>query len=258
VRSACGMAGCVSSTGPWSSRAFLSYDIGRQALRLHRVLSILLLVMVGAHLAGVAFESWRARENLVAAMLTGDKPMEPPFVAVPATNARPRLMLAILLGGLAASAAGITALSRLPGRGVPPVAQDPMFAEQCGACHLAFPPCLASTATWNDILSDLPHHFGADATLSADQVAHIRAWLDANAAEHWDNLPSHLLRRSAAGGSLRITDTPGWRRTHRHIPDAVFATKPVYRRSDCEACHADAATGHFAPQWIAIPEPAEP
>ena len=239
-------------------RAFLSYDIGRQALRLHNALSILLLLMVGVHLAGVGFESWRARENLVAAMLTGDKPMEPPFVAVPAKNARSRLMLAILLGGLAASVAGIMALSTRPGRGAPPVAQDPMFAEQCGACHLALPPSLAPAATWNGILSDLAHHFGADATLSADQVAHIRAWLDANAAEHWDNLPSHLLRRPAADGSLRITDTPGWRRTHRHIPDAVFAMKPVYRRSDCEECHADAATGRFAPQRIAIPEPGEP
>jgi hypothetical protein len=27
----------------------------------------------------------------------------------------------------------------------------------------------------------------------------------------------------------------------------------VYRRSNCEACHADAATGLFSPQNIAIP-----
>ncbi len=134
--------------------------------------------------------------------------------------------------------------------------RDPMFAEQCGACHLAFPPSLAQAATWNAILADLAHHFGADATLSAEQVAHIRAWLDANAAEHWDTRPSHLLRRPAAA-SLRITDTPGWRRTHQHIPDVVFTTKPVYRRSDCEACHADAATGRFAPQRVAIPKSAE-
>ena len=40
---------------------------------------------------------------------------------------------------------------------------------------------------------------------------------------------------------------------HRDIPDTVFETKPVYRRSNCAACHADAATAAFAPQNISIP-----
>jgi cytochrome b len=52
-------------------RAFLSYAAGRQWLDVHNVLAIVLLVMAGLHLAGVAFESWRGQENLTAAMLTG-------------------------------------------------------------------------------------------------------------------------------------------------------------------------------------------
>ena len=234
-------------------RAFLSYAAGRQWLGVHNVLAILLLVMIGAHLAGVAFESWRGQENLLAAMLTGDKPFQPPAEAVLAARARPRMALAITLGVLAAGAAVIAALAELPGRGVPPAALDPMFEEQCGACHLAFPPSAAPASTWNGILADLQHHFGADATLSAEQVEHLRAWLDANSAGHWDTLPSHLLRVPAADGSLRITDMPGWRRMHRHIPAAVFTAKPVYRRSNCAACHADAGAGRFAPQRIEIP-----
>ena len=239
-------------------RAVLSYAAGRQWLGVHNVLAILLLVMIGAHLAGVAFESWRGQENLVAAMLTGDKSLQPLAETVPSARARPRMALAITLGALAAGAVAIAALAELPGRGVPPAALDPMFEEQCGACHLAFPPSLAPISTWNGIMADLQHHFGVDATLSAEQVAHLRAWLDANSAEHWDTLPSHLLRVPAADGSLRITDTPGWRRMHRHIPAAAFAAKPVYRRSNCAACHADAATGRFAPQRIAVPDVAVP
>lgn len=239
-------------------RAFLSYAAGRQWLDVHNVLAIVLLVMAGLHLAGVAFESWRGQENLTAAMLTGNKPALPPAEAAPPVQARAPLALALALTAIAAGGFGIAGLARLPGRGVPPVALDPVFEEQCGACHLAFPPSTAPAATWNAILADLTHHFGADASLSAEQVAHIRDWVDANAAEHWDTLAAHRLRVPAADGSLRITGTPGWRQLHRHIPPATFDAKTGERRSDCAACHADAATARFAPQRIAIPAPSPP
>lgn len=40
----------------------------------HTALAWLLVGLIALHLAGVAFTSWQHRENLVAAMLTGDKP----------------------------------------------------------------------------------------------------------------------------------------------------------------------------------------
>ncbi len=256
VLAAIGTTGVVTLGGMLKQgplRAFLSYATGADARYLHKLLAILLLAMIGAHLAGVAFESWRGRENLVAAMLTGEKAADPPADAALPVQARPRAALAIVLAVLAVCAAATAGLAALPGRGVPPAVQDPVFAEQCGACHLAFPPSLAPAATWDGILADLQHHFGADASLSPDQIMQIRSWLDANAAGHWDTLPSHLLRDPAADGSWRITDTPGWRRRHRGIAAAVFAAAPVYRRSNCAACHADAATGMFSPQDIAVP-----
>jgi cytochrome b len=258
---AIGLTGAMSLGGMLKQgplRAFLSYTTGKQALELHNLLAILLLVMIGAHLAGVAFESWRGRENLVAAMLTGEKSALPPADAAAPARAHPRATLMITLAVLAGSSAAIAALAALPGRRMPPATLDPVFAEQCGACHLAFPPSLAPASTWNGILADLKHHFGADASLSPEQVTQIRDWLDANAAGHWDTLPSHLLRIPAANGSLRITDTPGWRRRHRSIAEAVFANSSVNGRSNCTACHADAASGRFAPQDIAIPALAKP
>ncbi len=233
-------------------KAYLAYATGRQWLGIHNALAILLLVLIGLHLAGVAFESWRGRENLTAAMLTGRKPALPPADAAPPARAHPVAAIALALVLLAAGTGGVLALSALPGWCVPPPARDATFDLQCGACHLAFPPSLAPAATWNAILADLQHHFGADASLSPDQVTSIRFWLDGNSAEHWDTLPSHVLRMAAAG-SLRISDTPGWQRLHRDIPAAVFAPKRL-RHSDCAACHADAASGLFAPQEIDIPE----
>jgi cytochrome b len=45
---------------------------------LHEALANALFAMAGLHVAGVAFTSWRQRENLVLAMLTGRKPAPRP------------------------------------------------------------------------------------------------------------------------------------------------------------------------------------
>ncbi len=201
---------------------------------MHNGLAILLLVMLGAHVAGKTASRSKAgagkRTVCSPLLLAGDKPLQPPAEIVPAASARMGVALAVTLGVLAASAGAIAALAELPGRGPPPAALDPMFEEQCGACHLAFPPSLAPTSTWDDILADLQHHFGADATLSAEQVAHLRAWLDLNAAERWDTLPSHLLRVPAADGSLRIT---GYARLAAHAP--AHPGSPVRREAGLPA-----------------------
>lgn len=42
--------------------------------RLHAVLGWMILILVVLHVIGVAFTSWQHRENLVKAMITGDKP----------------------------------------------------------------------------------------------------------------------------------------------------------------------------------------
>jgi cytochrome b len=236
-------------------RAFLTYAVGRQVLGIHRLLGWLLLGMIAAHLAGVAYESGRERENLVGAMITGRKPAAPRAVAAAPARASRRAASRLTLGLGLGGAAAIAGLAALPGRGVPPATLDPAFAEQCGSCHLAFPPSLAPAATWNAILDRMHAHFGEDTGLPPAMIAQLRAYLDANAAEHWDTLPSWRLRTPDPGGSLRITATPGWRRIHRGIPAAVFAAPPVFSRSACEVCHADAATGLFAPQAIAIPRP---
>ena len=60
-----------------------TFSAGASAREIHELLAIALLAMIAAHLAGVAFESWRMRENLAKAMLTGRKAaastIPPPF-----------------------------------------------------------------------------------------------------------------------------------------------------------------------------------
>jgi cytochrome b len=227
------------------------------ALGLHNFLAGLLVAMITAHLAGIAFGTWRERENLVGAMLTGVKtpnPGEPP----PPHHARTRLAITLAVLLLAGGTWGAASLAARPARGVPPATLDPVYARECGACHFAYPPSLAPASAWRGIMAHLDRHFGEDAGLDAATAAHIAAYLAANSAEHWDTLPAVRLAGSFdPRNPLRITASGLWRRMHGHIPARIFASREVGGRGQCSACHADAASGLFAPQNIAIPEDAE-
>jgi cytochrome b len=236
--------------------AFASFAIGWQWLGLHQALAVLLLVMVGLHLAGVAFETWRARENLVAAMITGAKSAVPEASGAPRRRAHPGLAAVTLLGVGAAVTWGVVRLADVPAR-LPPTKLDPAYARQCGACHFAYPPSLNPAPVWDAIMAHLTRHFGEDASLGAQDMVRIKDYLDANSAEHWDTLAANRLRLRDPSDPLRITATPFWRHIHAGIPSRIFASRAVGSKTACDACHLDATSGLFAPQEIAVPEAGE-
>ncbi len=41
-------------------------------------------------------------------------------------------------------------------------AENPLYSEECGACHLAYPPSLLPQASWRGIMDGLADHFGED------------------------------------------------------------------------------------------------
>ncbi len=43
----------------------------------------------------------------------------------------------------------------------------PAYKQECGSCHLAYPPGLLPASSWQRLMGDLPHHFGTDASLDA-------------------------------------------------------------------------------------------
>ena len=232
---------------------FTSFATGQLLLQVHKALAILLVAMVVAHLAGVAFESWRQHENLVGAMLTGRKRVLPPAEQAAPVRPHPRAAAAVLAATVAAGGAGVALLAARPGLGVPPARLDPTYVADCGACHMAYPPELLPAPSWSAIMADLSHHFGEDASLGPRDTAAIAAWLRANAATRWDTLPAHLFRTVDPAKPTLITATPAWRRLHRAIPAAVFRQQPVVSAANCGACHRDAASGRFAPQQIVLP-----
>jgi cytochrome b len=192
--------------GPLS--AVISYSVGFAAKRVHLWLVLLLLAMIACHIAGVVIESLLTHDNLVRAIITGWKTL-PPEAPVPTPRAaRPVLAIALLVV-LAGGAAGtLQWLSRRP----PPqslrtLAQNPIYQQECGACHDALYPSLLPAASWAGLMVSLGEHFGEDASLDGPTPRSLAAWLVENAAETFDTESANRFREVARDGAVsRLVD----------------------------------------------------
>ena len=126
----------------------------------------------------------------------------------------------------------------------PPVT-DRLTQQECGSCHLAFPPSMLPAASWKRMMSELESHFGDDASVDADTTAAITRYLVDNAGD----APGHaskLLRGLRTGDApLRITELPKWVREHREVPKSDWMHQDVGSKANCAACLVDAAEGYF-------------
>jgi cytochrome b len=231
-----------------------SYDFGRLTHLWHKMLAIFLMILVLLHIAGAVFEGWRTRENLVKAMVTGEKEAREGDHDLPGVTPRP-ILVAMIFGILMAGLvwAGVF-LSAKPPFGVPHGPMNPTYADECSACHMAYPPSLLKTRVWGSIMTSLDNHFGEDASLDQATVDEITTWLFENAADSVDTKPAHVFSRADPAHPLAITSTPFWKNTHRNIPADVFTRPPIYDNGNCIACHKDADSGAFYPANISIPK----
>ncbi len=238
--------------GPLANVA--SYAIGAGAKGVHELLAILLLVLVAGHVLGVVVESFLTRENLVRAMITGTRRLEP-GVPLPRPHPARPVAAAVTTGALTAVLALLLAyLARLPPQGLHALAPNPDHAEECGACHDPYHPSLLPAASWQALMARLDDHFGEDASIDPALADGITRWLVANAAETWDTEAANRFRTVDPAQPWRITATPYWRRKHAGIPEAVFARPGIRTSAHCSACHRDAANGRFDDQAIDVPK----
>lgn len=107
----------------------------------------------------------------------------------------------------------------------------PLYAQECGSCHLAFPPALLPAASWQHILQGLDRHYGVDATLEAADIRALGQWLTQQAAP-----------RAAPPPEDRITRSRWFVREHREISASTWKKRPAVQ---CQACHAGAGQGLF-------------
>lgn len=222
----------------------------------HELTAVILLALVLVHLAGVAFESWRHRENLVAAMVTGDKPGR--GVTTRAYALVGGMMLAAVLATSAFQFAGYARATPdqpyLPYTG-PSLPANAAWDSECGGCHLAFHPSLLPARSWQALLDGQADHFGDDLALDPTTLAGLREFALRNAAESAPTEAAWKINRSIPPPEtpLRITDTAYWKRKHRDIADGLWQAPAVRTRANCAACHLDAERGTFEDAAMRLP-----
>ena len=107
------------------------------------------------------------------------------------------------------------------------VPHNALWQKECGACHVPFPPQLLTADNWKTMMDGLARHFGSNAELDAKERKAITEFLVENAGI--------LARHHSA--SLRITETPWFKREHRSISPKEWVHPDVKTPSNCKACH---------------------
>jgi hypothetical protein len=147
--------------------------------------------------------------------------------------------------GLALSATLAAGAAFADSRNLLPRSALPSYAEECGACHLAYPPGFLPAQSWMRIVGGLEKHYGVDASLDARSAATIRLWLEANAGTY--------KRVAEAPRADRITASAWFERKHRKLAERTWQRPAIRSRANCAACHSGAAQGDYDDDDIRIP-----
>ncbi|MFQ5644289.1 MAG: diheme cytochrome c [Thiogranum sp.] len=135
-------------------------------------------------------------------------------------------------------------------------AENPVYKEECGSCHMAYPPGLLPARSWARMLAGLADHFGDDAGLDPETHRAISRFLAENSADRSDFRRARKFSRSVKPNDapIRISETPYFRHEHDEIPDRMVTGNPeVKSLSQCDACHTGAERGAFNEHDIDIP-----
>jgi phage-related protein len=127
--------------------------------------------------------------------------------------------------------------------GVVPVL--PQYQQECGSCHVAYPPALLPAASWQRLMNNLPRHYGVDASVESATANQLSAWLAAHAGA------SRRARQEPPDD--RITRSAWFVREHDEVRAAVWQRPAVKSPANCGACHAQADQGVFDEHDIRIP-----
>lgn len=126
--------------------------------------------------------------------------------------------------------------------------QDSVYLDECGACHMAYPPGLLPAASWRLMLEHLDDHFGDNAELPEVQRDYISEYLQREALQYGKpTTMSRMLRNLPNEPFIRITELPNFILDHQDLAADIggkSADEGFF--SDCEACHTEAVQGRFA------------
>ena len=133
---------------------------------------------------------------------------------------------------------------------------NPVYKEECGSCHMVYPPGLLPARSWTKIMNELENHFADNAELDTETNQSISEFLLSNSADKSDYRRSRKFSRSIESNDapVRISELPYFKHEHDEIPHRlVSGNSKVKSFSQCNACHAKAEQGSFNEHDINIP-----
>lgn len=161
-------------------------------------------------------------------------------------------MIAALMTGFVITTSSI-ALAK--GRSDVAPVDNPKYAKECSACHMAYQPGLLPERSWRKLMDGLDKHFGENAELPDADRQELTDYLAKNAADHAKHKRSAQLAKSIAKNDtpLRITEVPFFTKEHRKVATKIKGSDKVKSLSQCDVCHQKANDGSFAEGEINIP-----
>ncbi len=123
-------------------------------------------------------------------------------------------------------------------------AKPTAYAEECGACHTAYPARLLRPADWTVVLATLDRHFGVDASLDAAIRAAVASQLGVDPA---------VASLATTKAAPRITEQGWFRKEHDEVSAQLFRSPAVRSAANCTACHAGADRDQFDEHSVRIP-----
>ncbi len=131
------------------------------------------------------------------------------------------------------------------------------FYNECGSCHIAYPPYLLPKRSWVAMMGNLKNHFGDDASLDEKSRVEILNFLVKNSSENSTHQVALKISKSIESEKFTIiamTKTAYWKAKHKHIDSKVFLSQDVKNRANCAACHKDIEKGMMENDLIGLPK----
>ena len=144
---------------------------------------------------------------------------------------------------IAAIVMAVAASTAWAGNGTQAVSDKTVWKQECGSCHIAYPPQFLISDNWERVMSGLDKHFGDNASLDTGVKQQILAYLKSHAGKG--------SRHSAE--SLRISDTRWFRSEHDEVPSKAWKDPAVHSRANCKACHIYAEHGDWSESGVRLP-----
>ena len=113
------------------------------------------------------------------------------------------------------------------------------YVEECGSCHVPYPPQRMTQAGWETQMHNLQRHYGTDASVDASVNKAILSYLVANASPKEKSAP--------ADPTARMTKTRWFIKEHGATPPKGQSL------SNCSACHTQAEKGDYSERSLKIP-----